>query len=193
MKIRRALPACIAVTAGLLWTTPIATATAATAVHPNALYGIEILNGFSYQHSLFMCLDAKSDAPNSPHNNGDKVQLWTCSGASNQLWDYTAELGNWGNIYNEDGYKCLDAQSDAPHNPAVPGDGIQLYDCNGSLAQQWRLIPLANGSFAIQNRAGNLVLDAATDPPHNPDVNGDTVQLWSFPTLIPIQQQWYTP
>jgi hypothetical protein len=86
------------------------------------------------------CLDAENDRYDNPDNNGDKVQLFTCNGGSNQLWQLSDTIyGNvWINKYASDHgfYKVLDAYTANGWNPNINGDPVQVYDgtsYNGSL------------------------------------------------------------
>ena len=118
-----------------------------------------------------LCLDASTD-PGSPHVPGDKVQLWTCSGSSNQLW----LMNSKGEIVNEDGGLCLDASTD-PGSPLTSGDTVQLWTCDGSTNQLW-YTGNSNAYTTLINLYGGLALDASTNP-GSPHVPGDKVQLWS--------------
>jgi len=96
---------------------------------------------------LNMCLDAENDRGGSPANPGDKVQLWRCSGATNQLWaldGINPVFSAWINNYWED---VLDAEIDGSYSPAFPGDRVQIWPpvFDGSLRpvfsanQEWML------------------------------------------------------
>jgi Ricin-type beta-trefoil lectin domain len=83
-----------------------------------------------------LCLDAAfDDNGHSPANNGDPVQLWTCTDSYNQTWN-TPDPGVWGTITSVSGL-CLDAvASGATSN----GDSVQMWACNGGLQQQWKVM-----------------------------------------------------
>jgi hypothetical protein len=87
-----------------------------------AATGVEVTNG---AHGL--CLDAAASHDGS---NGDTVQLWTCSGASNQLWTYYAN----GEFVNAAHHLCLDA---AASGDGTNGDKVQLWTCSGAVNQEW--------------------------------------------------------
>ena len=102
------------------------------------------------------------DVPNSTTTNGTQVQLWDCSGGTNQRWTYTAtkQLTVFGN-------KCLDASGAGTTN----GTMVIIWDCHGGLNQQWNL----NANGTITNVQSGLCLDAngaAT-------TNGTKIILWS--------------
>ncbi|MFI7601842.1 RICIN domain-containing protein [Actinoplanes sp. NPDC049681] len=99
------------------------------AVDGNGTYWWTIQN----QYGNHLCLDAKNDSGGNPNNNGDKVQLWTCSGASQQQWDVggTTIRNRYGN------HLCLDAKNDSGGNPNNNGDKVQLWTCSGASQQDW--------------------------------------------------------
>ena len=102
------------------------------------------------------------DVPNSSTTNGTQVQLWDCSGNSNQRWTYTSskQLMVYGN-------KCLDANGQGTTN----GTAVIIWDCNGQSNQQWNL----NSNGTITGGQSGLCLDAngaAT-------ANGTKIILWS--------------
>jgi len=102
------------------------------------------------------------DVPNSTTTNGTQVQLFDCSGGTNQRFTYTSTktLTVYGN-------KCLDASGNGTAN----GTQVIIWDCHGGLNQQWNLN--ANGS--ISNVQAGLCIDAngaAT-------ANGTKIILWS--------------
>ncbi|MFE0647272.1 endo-1,4-beta-xylanase [Streptomyces sp. NPDC059534] len=100
------------------------------------------------------------DVPSSATADGTQVQLWDCSGGTNQQWTLTAsgELKVYGN-------KCLDAAGTAN------GSKVQIYSCWGGDNQKWRL----NTDGTIVGVQSGLCLDAAA----NGTVNGTLIQLYS--------------
>ncbi len=69
------------------------------------------------------CLDEPTDA-----TSGTRVQLWSCSGGSNQQWDLTAN----GTVTSSGGL-CLDLNNDATTN----GTAVNLRTCDGGTSQKW--------------------------------------------------------
>ena len=70
------------------------------------------------------CLDAAGRGP----TNGTKVQIWTCNGGSNQVWQpYN------GGYRNPASGRCLDV----PGSSTADGTQLQLWDCNGGSNQKW--------------------------------------------------------
>jgi hypothetical protein len=122
----------------------------------------------------WQCLDADTTNINS---NGDKVQLWGCSGGWNQQWRASEAADELGGrlLINRASGRCLDADSWAIH---YNGDKVQLWDCGGTEAynQHWRYYT-THGSWTGQfvNMASSTCLDADSRYLGN----GGEVQIWS--------------
>ncbi len=102
------------------------------------------------------------DVPNSSTTNGTQVQLWDCSGQTNQRWTLTSskQLQVYGN-------KCLDANGKGTTN----GTTVIIWDCNGQTNQQWNV----NSNGTITGVQSGLCVDAngaAT-------ANGTKIILWA--------------
>lgn len=99
------------------------------------------------------------DVPNSNTADGTQLQLWDCSGNTNQQWTYTSagELRILG--------KCLDA--------AGTGNGVkaQVYGCWGGDNQKWRI----NSDGTIVGVQSGLCLDAVNVG----TANGTQIQMYS--------------
>ncbi|TDB82535.1 RICIN domain-containing protein [Micromonospora sp. KC721] len=102
------------------------------------------------------------DVPSSSTTNGTQVQLWDCSGGTNQRWTHTAsrQLTVFGN-------KCLDANGGGTTN----GTTVIIWDCHGGLNQQWNV----NANGTITNAQSGLCLDANGAA----SANGTKIILWS--------------
>ncbi|TDC44306.1 RICIN domain-containing protein [Micromonospora sp. KC213] len=102
------------------------------------------------------------DVPNSSTTNGTQVQLWDCSGGTNQRWTHTAsrQLTVFGN-------KCLDANGGGTTN----GTTVIIWDCHGGLNQQWNV----NANGTITNAQSGLCMDANGAA----SANGTKIILWS--------------
>ena len=121
------------------------------------------------------CVDADTD---TYPNDGTKLQLWGCGGASQQQWTYTN-----GQIVNTHSGKCVDADTDT-----YPNDGtkLQLWGCNGgdSQSQQW------NGLAPIPDCASWPVFQTAVDLAASPwgsymmDVYGSAPPPDRFPLSV---------
>ncbi len=102
------------------------------------------------------------DVPNSSTSNGTQLQLYDCSGGSNQRFTYTS--GKQLTVY---GNKCLDASGQGTSN----GTAVIIWDCNGQTNQQWNV----NANGTITGVQSGLCVDAngaAT-------ANGTKIILWS--------------
>jgi hypothetical protein len=100
--------------------------------------------------------------PNSSTTNGTQVQLWDCSGGTNQRWTYTAskQLTVYGN-------KCLDAYGAGTSN----GTAVAIWDCHNGSNQQWNV----NANGTITNAQSGLCVDANGAA----SANGTRIILWS--------------
>jgi len=92
--------------------------------------------------------------------NGNKIQMWDCTGGVNQQW--TVESNGTLQVYG----KCLDITGANYNN----GTLIELWDCNGGANQQWQA---SNGELV--NPASGKCLD---DPNSN-TTNGTQLVLWT--------------
>jgi Ricin-type beta-trefoil lectin domain len=85
-----------------------------------------------------LCLDAEDDADSNPNDEGDKVQLWSCSGAANQQWTLESVTGGYylfDNAYG-DGLS-LAAENDSGGDPTQCGDNMQVQNYTNHYAQAW--------------------------------------------------------
>ena len=102
------------------------------------------------------------DVPGAATSNGTQVQLWDCTGATNQRWTRTA--GNELQVY---GNKCLDANGQGTSN----GTTVIIWDCSGQANQRWNV----NANGTITGVQSGLCLDANGAG----TANGTKVILWS--------------
>jgi endo-1,4-beta-xylanase len=111
------------------------------------------------------------DVPNASTSNGTQLQLWDCSGNSNQRWTYTSskQLMVYGN-------KCLDANGQGTSN----GTTVIIWDCNGQANQQWNV----NSNGTITGVQSGLCIDANGAG----TANGTKIILWSCNGQA--NQQW---
>lgn len=119
---------------------------------------------------LGKCLTAGGTANNAA------VAIATCSGAPTQAWIHRS--GPYGTLLNPASGRCLDV----PGANTTPGAvQLQLYDCNTTPAQRWRLPP-----GPVIGPAG-LCLDVADADPASATAiqlytcNGSDAQRWSAP------------
>ncbi|GLB36859.1 putative G-X-X-X-Q-X-W domain-containing protein [Lyophyllum shimeji] len=86
---------------------------------------------------------------------------------------------------NGDTSKCLDVRG------AVFADGtpVQIYDCNGTLAQKWHFISETTSAGLIINvEGGPFCLDAGSNP-----ANGVGMKIWTCYDGLPAQDWVVTP
>jgi hypothetical protein len=102
------------------------------------------------------------DVPNASQTDGTYLQIYDCSGGTNQQWTLTSS--NQLTVY---GNKCLDV----PGHATTAGTRVQIWSCSGGANQQWRV----NSDGTIVGVESGLCLDvtgAAT-------ANGTAVEIWT--------------
>ena len=104
--------------------------------------------------------------------NGNKIQMWDCTGGVNQQW--TVQPDGTLQVYG----KCMDITG------ANYGNGtlIELWTCNGGANQQWKA---SNGTLV--NPASGKCLD----DPGSSTANGTQLILWTCNGGT--NQQWHLP
>ena len=104
--------------------------------------------------------------------NGTKIQIWDCTGGSNQQW--TLQPNGTIQVYG----KCMDITG------ANYGNGtlIDLWACNGGGNQQWQAV---NGQLV--NPASGKCLDI----PNSNTTNGTQLEIWTC--NAGSNQQWLIP
>ncbi|MFF9018693.1 non-reducing end alpha-L-arabinofuranosidase family hydrolase [Streptomyces eurythermus] len=102
------------------------------------------------------------DVPGASQTDGTNLQIYDCSGGTNQQWTLTD--ANQLTVY---GTKCLDV----PGHATTAGTRPVIWACNGGTNQQWRV----NSDGTVVAVESGLCLDvtgAAT-------ANGTAVELWT--------------
>ncbi|WP_181785816.1 non-reducing end alpha-L-arabinofuranosidase family hydrolase [Streptomyces phytophilus] len=102
------------------------------------------------------------DVSNASQTNGAYLQIWDCSGGTNQQWTHTDS--NQLTVY---GNKCLDV----PDHATAPGTRVQIWSCSGGANQQWRV----NSDGTIVGMESGLCLDVTGGA----TANGTAVVLWT--------------
>ena len=102
------------------------------------------------------------DVPGAGQTDGTNVQIWDCTGGTNQRWTLTDN--NQLTVY---GHKCLDV----PNHATTVGTRPVIWSCNGGTNQQWR----ANADGTIVAVESGLCLDVSGGA----TANGTAVQLWN--------------
>jgi hypothetical protein len=85
-----------------------------------------------------MCLDKSRDKPNG---NGNVIYQYPCSNAKdNQLWvqrSLSGSVGQWQNLVNRSGSRCLDIQDERWANGAY----LVQWSCGPNFSQHWNAFP----------------------------------------------------
>ncbi|MFF8940023.1 non-reducing end alpha-L-arabinofuranosidase family hydrolase [Streptomyces paradoxus] len=102
------------------------------------------------------------DVPNAGQTDGTNLQIWDCTGGTNQQWTLTDN--NQLTVY---GNKCLDV----PGHATTAGTRVQIWACHGGANQQWRV----NSDGTIVGVESGLCLDVSGGA----TANGTAVQLWN--------------
>ena len=115
-------------------------------------------------------------------SNGNKIQIWSTNGSTNQLWTMSMSgvypTGDW-NLAAYTGPYCLDAAGGAI------GTATQLWSCNGHSSQSWMSLLNPNGTYTFMSFANTTCLDVAGAGTSNGTVvqsatcNGSTAQQWA--------------
>ncbi len=105
------------------------------------------------------------DVPNSSTTAGTQLDIWTCSGGSNQIWARTSS-GQL-TVYSGSSQMCLDAYN----NQTSPGTKVEIWPCNGQSNQQWNV----NANGTITGVQSGLCLDVTGAS----TANGALVELWN--------------
>ncbi|WP_329485152.1 non-reducing end alpha-L-arabinofuranosidase family hydrolase [Kitasatospora sp. NBC_01246] len=104
------------------------------------------------------CLDVQ----NAGQADGTSLQIYDCSGGTNQQWTSTST--NQLTVY---GNKCLDV----PGHATTAGTRVQIWTCSGGANQQWRV----NSDGTIVGVESGLCLDVTGAG----TANGTAVGIWT--------------
>ena len=121
-----------------------------------------------------MCLDADSQ---HIKDNGDVVQLYTCTGTLNQYWgleNCNTSIGAC-QIVNQESGKCLNVDGSSGHPYA--GDPIILWDCVNTPNNYWFAQQYPSGFTRLISDWGGMCLDASGSNGYPPPL-GDKVETW---------------
>ncbi|MCO5974829.1 ricin-type beta-trefoil lectin domain protein [Actinoallomurus sp. WRP6H-15] len=114
-------------------------------------------------HSSSLCIDDSQ----SRTNNGNKIEIYSCTNNPNQNWTITPDgPGNAISVTINGVTKCMDVTGDGTTDHTL----IQLYDCNGSPGEDWHLD--SNGQ--LWNPNSNRCLD----DPGASTTNGTQLQIY---------------
>jgi ricin-type beta-trefoil lectin protein len=122
------------------------------------------------------CIDVVDGAT----GNGARIQQWTCSGVSQQRWNYYDVGGGYVRIVNQKSRRCLDVLNGSTGN----GTAFQQWDCNGSQQQQFTI----NSNRQIRPRHAS---GSCADVNGPLTAEGARIQLWTC-LLGPVPNQTFT-
>jgi poly(3-hydroxybutyrate) depolymerase len=106
-------------------------------------------------------------------NDGNRLQLYDCTGGWNQRWSYTNNT-----LVNPQSGKCVNVAGGGTGN----GTAVNLSTCNGSGAQRWQL--QSNGNLV--NTQSGRCLDAVG----RATANGTLLQIYDCVAGGQSNQQW---
>jgi hypothetical protein len=75
------------------------------------------------------------DVTNNGTGNGSLIQLWSYGGGTNQQWQPVLLGNGYYKMVGRGSGRCLDV----PGASTTNGVQLQIYDCNGTAAQAWKL------------------------------------------------------
>jgi len=108
--------------------------------------------------------------------NGNKVQIWTANGTPAQNWVFSnvgvVPSGNYNIASQIGGGWCLDVAGAGTAN----GTRVQIWQCNGTNAQSWRVVQHSAGGFELRPaNAPNSCLDVTGVS----TTDGTQLQIWT--------------
>jgi hypothetical protein len=104
------------------------------------------------------------DVPNGSTTAGTQLQIWDCSGATQQVFTRTAD-GRL-TVYSGSDLMCLDANG----RGTTAGTEVIIWPCNGQANQQWTV----NSDGTVTGAASGLCLDVTGAS----TADGARVELW---------------
>ncbi|WP_042405495.1 RICIN domain-containing protein [Streptacidiphilus carbonis] len=105
------------------------------------------------------------DVPNSSTTAGTQLQIWDCSGGSNQA--FTRTSSNQLTVYSGSSQMCLDANAKG----TSPGTKVIIWSCNGQSNQQWSV----NSNGTVTSALSGLCLDVTGAS----TADGALAELWT--------------
>ncbi len=107
--------------------------------------------------------------------NGTKVDIWTANGTNAQNWVFSntgvVPSGNYNIATGVGGAHCLDVAGAGTAN----GTKVQIWDCNGTNAQSWNLVPISGNVYELHpaNAPGSCL-----DVTGVSTTDGTQLQIW---------------
>ena len=126
------------------------------------------------------CLDVKQeDGATTP---GARVQLWKCTGVTEQQWAPIAQGTGYYTLVNRKSGQCLDIRGGS----STAGTPIQQYPCNGTWAQAWLPSSYISGGPQYGEVLSGLSAQCLDDTGNGTGFamewtcQGNDAQLWDF-------------
>ncbi|MFC1401460.1 arabinofuranosidase catalytic domain-containing protein [Streptacidiphilus sp. N1-5] len=105
------------------------------------------------------------DVPNSSTTAGVQLQIYACSGGTNQTWTHSS--ANQLTVYSGSSTLCLDATG----AKTTAGTKVETWTCNGGTNQQWTI----NSNGTVTGVQSGLCLDVTGAS----TANGALAELWT--------------
>lgn len=117
--------------------------------------------------------------------DGQRIQIWSCNGADNQMWHLHRVEENSFHIISKHSGKCLDVSG------GVTDDGVHIQQWsitswNNGDNQKWSLIDLGDGSYRVKAKISDKCLDVSWETRF--EDGGDIIQWHSHEE---DNQKWY--
>ncbi|PWR14398.1 hypothetical protein DKT69_16560 [Micromonospora sicca] len=120
----------------------------------------------------FKCLDISRNAT----ADGTNIQVWSCTGATNQVWQRQFDANGRPIMVNPATGKCLDLSAYGTTN----GTNVQLWTCTGATNQVWERQPNGTLKNPVSGRCLDTNLSGTVDGTNVQlyDCSGGFAQLW---------------
>jgi hypothetical protein len=125
------------------------------------------------------------DVTNVSTANSAPIQLWSYTGANNQQWQPVQESDGSYHFVNRNSGKCLDTPAASTADSVV----LAQYDCNGTGAQSFSLVPVSGGTGTTTTTATTTT--TTTGPPSSgaPDLGPNVIVFDPSMSASSIQSQ----
>jgi hypothetical protein len=121
------------------------------------------------------------DVTNVSTANSAPIQLWSYSGGNNQQWQPVQESDGSYHFVNRNSAKCLDTPAASTADSVV----LAQYDCNGTGAQSFSLVPVGGGTGPTTT----TTTTGGTTPPGQPDLGPNVIVFDPSMSSATIQSQ----
>lgn len=118
------------------------------------------------------------DVAGSNKNNNAIIQVYNCTGRTNQRWYFTAIASTTYSITSLNSDRCLDINSHKVNQKGIP---VLQWGCHHGSNQLWLLEQQGDGSHLIRSVASNFCLD----------INGTNNTVQQYPCHGGENQKWY--